>query len=102
MPIAAPAVNNQAREMTQEYVTELCRAAVMLSLLISTPILSVAVLVGLSISILQAVTQIQDQTVSVIPKIVVMLLTMVYVLPWMLNMMVDYATELYLHIPDML
>ena len=52
--------------MTLDQVTEICRSAVLLALMISAPVLTVAVLVGLGISIIQAVTQIQDQTVSII------------------------------------
>lgn len=86
--------------MTLDQVTELCRSAVMLALMISAPVLTVAVLVGLGISIIQAVTQIQDQTVSIIPKIVIMLLTLVYVTPWILTQMVEYSTRLFTGIPD--
>lgn len=88
--------------MTLDQVAELCRSAVMLALMISAPVLTVAVLVGLGISIIQAVTQIQDQTVSIIPKIVIMLLTLVYVTPWILTQMVEYSTRLFTGIPDTL
>ena len=88
--------------MTLDQVTELCRSAVMLALLVSAPVLTVAVVVGLGISIIQAVTQIQDQTVSIIPKIVIMLLTLVYVTPWVLTQMVEYSTRLFAGIPDSL
>ena len=72
----------------------------MTALIIAAPILSVAVFVGLAISIAQTVTQIQDQTVSIIPKIVIMLLTMLYVLPWSLGQLVEYSTRLFASIPD--
>ena len=80
-------------------VSELARSAVMLTLLITSPVLAVAVLVGLAISIGQAVTQIQDQTLSIVPKIVVMLLTMLLILPWTLTQLVQYSTDLYAGIP---
>lgn len=86
--------------MTIDQISELCRAAVMLALMISAPVLTVAVLVGLGISILQAITQIQDQTVSIIPKIVIMLLTLVYVTPWILTQMVEYTTGVFMGIQD--
>lgn len=85
--------------MTIEYAVELCRAAVMLTLLLGAPIMLTAVVVGLIISILQAVTQIQDQTVSFVPKIIAMLLTMLYVLPWATTQMIDYSKALFLDIP---
>jgi len=84
------------------YVTDICRDAVSVALLISAPVLAVAVTVGLLISVLQAVTQIQDQTVSIVPKIVLMLLTMLAVLPWTLTHMIEYATGLYASIPNSL
>ena len=80
-------------------VSELARSAMMLTLLITSPVLAVAVLVGLAISIGQAVTQIQDQTLSIVPKIVVMLLTMLLILPWTLTQLVQYSTDLYAGIP---
>ena len=85
--------------MTIEQVAELCRSAVMMTLMISSPVLAVAVIVGLGISILQAVTQIQDQTVSIIPKIVAMMATMLYVLPWTLTQLVDYSHRVISGIP---
>lgn len=88
--------------MTIDQVTEICRSAVLLALMISAPILTIAVLVGLGISIIQAVTQIQDQTVSIIPKIVIMLLTLVYVSPWILTQMVKYSTRVFTEIPNTL
>jgi flagellar biosynthetic protein FliQ len=88
--------------MTLDQVTEICRSAVLLALMISAPVLTVAVLVGLGISIIQAVTQIQDQTVSIIPKIVIMLLTLVYVAPWILTQMVEYSTRVFTEIPNTL
>lgn len=88
--------------MQLDYATELFRSAVMMALLLSAPVLGVAVFVGLAISIGQAVTQIQDQTVSAIPKIVIMLLTLLYVLPWMLTQMMDYATGVFRAIPGSL
>jgi flagellar biosynthetic protein FliQ len=88
--------------MTIDQVTEICRSAVLLALMISAPILTIAVLVGLGISIIQAVTQIQDQTVSIIPKIVIMLLTLVYVSPWILTQMVEYSTRVFTEIPNTL
>ncbi len=85
--------------MTVDYSIELSRNAVMMALTIGAPVLLAAVVVGLIVSILQAATQVQDQTVSFVPKIVIMLLTMLYFLPWVLQQMVDYTTELFQNIP---
>ena len=88
--------------MTIDHAVELCREAVMLSLLLGAPVLAVAIAVGLVISILQAVTQLQDQTLSFVPKIVAMLLTLLYVLPWTLHELIDYSTVLFREIPTRL
>lgn len=88
--------------MTVEQAIELSRAAVMLTLTISAPVMLVAVAIGLLISILQAVTQLQDQTLSFVPKIVAMLLTLLLVLPWMLSRMIEYSTALIHDIPSLM
>lgn len=85
--------------MDIDQTVELGRSAIMLTLMLGAPVLIVAVVVGLFISIMQAVTQLQDQTLSFVPKIIAMLLTLLYVLPWAMSQMVDYTTELYHQIP---
>jgi len=86
--------------MTVDTVTELCRSALMITLMVSAPVLAVAVVVGLGISILQAVTQIHDQTISIIPKIVLMLLTLLYILPWGLSQLMAYSRALFDGVPQ--
>lgn len=88
--------------MNLDAVTELCRAALSVTLLVAAPALVVAVAVGLLVSVAQAVTQIQDQTVALIPKIVLMLLTLLYVLPWGLTQLVEYSTGVFEAIPGSL
>lgn len=85
--------------MDADTAVTLARNAVYLSLIIATPVLAASIVVGLAISILQAVTQIQEQTISFVPKIVVMLLVLLLTLPWILNRMVDYSTSLIRDIP---
>ena len=85
--------------MTVDQAAELGRAALMMTLLVGAPVLLAAIAVGLVISILQAVTQIQDQTISFVPKIVAMLLTLLIVLPWAMTLMIEYSTNLIREIP---
>jgi flagellar biosynthetic protein FliQ len=85
--------------MTVDQAAELGRAALMMTLLIGAPVLLAAIVVGLVISIMQAVTQIQDQTISFVPKIVAMLLTLLIVLPWAMTRMIEYSTSLIRDIP---
>ena len=86
--------------MTIDSVSELLRTALLQALVIAGPVLVVAAVTGLVVSLFQAVTQIQDQTISLISKIIVTTLTVVLLLPWMLSRMVTWSTDLYLAIPD--
>ena len=88
--------------MTVDQAVELSRAAVLLTLLLGAPVMLMAVAVGLVVSILQAVTQLQDQTLSFVPKIAAMLVTLLYVLPWAMNEMVEYSATLIREIPSAL
>jgi flagellar biosynthetic protein FliQ len=88
--------------MTVDQATELTRNAVALALILGAPIMLMAVIVGLAISILQAVTQLQDQTISFVPKIIAMALAGLAVLPWMMHRMVEYASEIFNNIPSLL
>jgi flagellar biosynthetic protein FliQ len=88
--------------MTVDVAVDLCRAATVVSLLIAAPVLACAVIVGLVISIVQAVTQLQDQTLSFVPKIVAMGAVMIYVLPWAIGRMMAYSTDLFRDVPESL
>jgi flagellar biosynthetic protein FliQ len=70
-----------------------------MSLILGAPVMVVSVVVGLAISILQAVTQIQEQTLSFVPKIMVMMLATLVTLPWALNQLIEYTTTLFRNIP---
>ncbi|QDT42102.1 Flagellar biosynthetic protein FliQ [Gimesia alba] len=69
---------------------------------VSGPVMLTAVVVGLVISIGQAVTQIQDQTISFVPKIIMMVLAILYTLPWITSLLVEYSTNLITNIPSRL
>lgn len=86
--------------MTVDQAVELGRAAVMMGLLIGAPVLLTAIVVGLVVSIMQAVTQIQDQTLSFVPKIIAMFLAVLYLLPWILHHLMEYSKTLYQNIPN--
>jgi flagellar biosynthetic protein FliQ len=88
--------------MTVDQAAELTRNAVALVLMLGAPIMLMAILVGLAISILQAVTQLQDQTLSFVPKIIAMALAGLVLLPWMMHRMVEFATEIFNNIPSQL
>ena len=69
--------------MSHTLVVDLARNAIMLALLIAGPMLVVALLVGLTVSVLQAVTQIQEQTLAFVPKLVGVAVVFLLALPWM-------------------
>ena len=86
--------------MDLEMAIDLVRNATFLALTVGAPILIVSMVVGLAISILQAVTQIQEQTLNLVPKIVLMTITMLVVLPWAIQRVMEYTTALFLDIPS--
>ena len=87
--------------MDTDVVISLATQAMSLALKISIPLLGVGLIVGVLISIIQAVTSIQEQTLSFIPKVLAMAVVLVVGGPWMLNQLLAYTTELWTSIPDM-
>jgi len=88
--------------MTPESVMNIGRHAMEITVMISAPLLLVALIIGLIISIFQAATQINEQTLSFIPKLVGILLALVVVGPWMLSVMSDYLREVLTEFPIIL
>lgn len=86
--------------MDQDTVVNLSTQAMELSLKIALPLLMCGLLVGLVVSVFQAVTQIQEQTLSFIPKILALAVVLVVGGPWMLNQLMVYTTELWGSIPE--
>jgi flagellar biosynthetic protein FliQ len=84
--------------MTPQYVIQLGQQAIVLMLLISAPMLLAGLVVGLGVSILQAVTQVHEVTLTFIPKILAVVLALFLFLPWMLNQMTRYSTEIFTRI----
>jgi flagellar biosynthesis protein FliQ len=87
--------------MSHALVVDLARNAVMLALLIAGPMLVVALIVGLTVSVLQAVTQIQEQTLAFVPKLVGVSAVFLLALPWVLQLLVKYTTELFRSLPSL-
>ena len=86
--------------MTPEYVIEIGKQAIFVLLLVSAPILLAALVTGLVVSIFQAATQINEATLSFIPKLIVMFATLIVAGPWMLEIMTDYIRRLFNSIPQ--
>ena len=85
--------------MTSSEAVELIRNAIMMTLILGAPLLVIGMIVGLAIGLLQALTQIQDQTVSTVPKLVAMTLAIIVCMPWLADRMIDYSRNLFLEIP---
>ena len=88
--------------MTPESVMTMGRTAMEVTLMVSAPLLLVALIVGLVISIFQAATQINEATLSFIPKLVGVFVTLVVAGPWMLSMMLDYMRQVFTGIPGLI
>jgi len=88
--------------MDQDTVVNLATQAMTLAVEIAGPMLLVGLVIGLVVSIFQAVTSIQEQTLSFIPKIVALGAIIVVLGPWMLGQLVNYAENLYMSIPQLI
>lgn len=88
--------------MTPELVMNIGRQAIEMTLILAGPPLLAALTIGLIISIFQAATQINEQTLSFIPKLLGMFLVLILAGPWMLQMMVDYIRRLFESIPQII
>jgi len=83
--------------MTQGVLMDLAQNAIRVVLLVSAPILGLSLIVGLAVSIFQATTQIQEQTLSFIPKILTVVISLAVFGNWMLNVLVEYTKDLFLN-----
>lgn len=86
--------------MTPELVTELGRQALETTLLISAPILGLSLVVGLLVSAFQAMTQLNETTLTFVPKLLTLFGALLLFLPWMLNTMTTYMANLLMNIPN--
>ncbi|MBI4596546.1 MAG: flagellar biosynthesis protein FliQ, partial [Candidatus Tectomicrobia bacterium] len=85
--------------MTQELIITLGKESVKIALMLSAPMLLFGLVVGLLVSIFQAVTQIQEMTLAFIPKILAVILALVIFFPWMLRLMIDFTGGIITNIP---
>ena len=88
--------------MTPESVIAMGRTAMEVTLMVAAPLLLVALVIGLVVSIFQAATQINESTLSFIPKLLAVFATLVVAGPWMLDRMLDYMRALFAGIPQLL
>ncbi len=88
--------------MTPEFVISLGGEAVKLALLLALPLLGVGLVVGLMIAVLQATTQIQEMTLTFVPKIISVLLALLAAAPWMLDKLSHFTTQIITSIPQII
>jgi flagellar biosynthetic protein FliQ len=88
--------------MTPESVMTMGRTAMEVTLMVSAPLLLVALIIGLIVSIFQAATQINEATLSFIPKLVGIFVALVIAGPWMLSVMTDYMRQVFTGIPGLI
>lgn len=87
--------------MTPESVMTMGRQAIEVTVMVAAPMLLVALAIGLVVSIFQAATQINETTLSFIPKLVGIFIAMIVAGPWMLSVMLDYMRQMFTGIPGM-
>ena len=85
--------------MNEDLAVDLGRRALEIALMVSAPVLITSLVVGLSISIFQAVTMINEITLTFVPKILAVFLSLVVFLPWILEILIGFTKNLYLNIP---
>jgi flagellar biosynthesis protein FliQ len=87
--------------MTEAMVIQLFRDALMITIVVSGPIIGAGLVAGLLVSILQTTTSIQEQTLSFVPKVLAMSVAMIFFGHWMMRMLVDYTTSLFMMLPSL-
>ncbi|MEO8224027.1 MAG: flagellar biosynthesis protein FliQ [Gammaproteobacteria bacterium] len=88
--------------MTPESVLTIASESLTLTALLAAPLLLVTLITGVLVGVLQAATQINEMTLSFIPKLLALVLTLLFMGPWMLQMIIGYTRTLFTNIPGML
>ena len=85
--------------MTPEFVVNFAKEAIMLTIIVSMPMLGLGLIVGLTVSVFQAVTSVQEMTLSFIPKILAVFLGLLFFAPWMLEKLMTFTQKIIANIP---
>lgn len=86
--------------MTQEFIVDFAMEAIKTTLLVSAPMLGFGLVTGLLVSIFQAVTSIQELTLTFIPKILAVFIALILFLPWLLQLMVGFTSRVFMNFPS--
>lgn len=87
--------------MTQHMALDVTRDALLMTIIISSPMLAIGLIVGLAISIIQTTTSLQEQTLTFVPKLFAILFSVAAFGPWMLRMLTEYLVRLLMHLPQL-
>ena len=87
--------------MTPDHAIHIAREAMLITLLLAAPMLGFGLLIGLVVSIFQAVTQINEMTLTFIPKIIAVGIALAIFLPWIIRTLVDFTIRLFMQLPNM-
>jgi len=85
--------------MTLTFVSAFALKAIKTTLLVSLPLLAAGLVTGILVSVFQAVTSIQDMSLTFIPKIIVVMVTLLLVLPWIMGILIGFTSELFTNFP---
>ncbi|MBP1763177.1 MAG: flagellar biosynthetic protein FliQ [Firmicutes bacterium] len=88
--------------MSSDVAIQIGRDALLMVMLISAPMLGLALFVGIAVSIFQATTQIQEQTLAFVPKIIAVFVAVLLFGPWMVSLIVNYTRDILINIPQMI
>lgn len=87
--------------MSGDFAIQMGREALLMVMIVAAPMLGLGLLVGLLVSVFQATTQIQEQTLAFIPKIIAVFVAILVFGPWILSLLVDYTRAIFLSLPQM-
>jgi len=85
--------------MSPDLVVDIAKDTIEITLYLSLPILGIGLIVGLLVSLFQAVTQIQEATLTFVPKILATFISLIFLLPWMMDKMMSFTEQIIINIP---
>ncbi|MTI85997.1 MAG: flagellar biosynthesis protein FliQ [Firmicutes bacterium] len=88
--------------MTDTFIIDIIREALFTVIILALPTLAVALLVGLTVGLLQATTQVQEQSLAFVPKIIAVLVSLAVTAPWLIRVITEFATKIFSRLPDVL
>ena len=86
--------------MTEQFVIHIGREAIFTAFIVAAPVLASGLVIGLAVGILQAVTQIHEMTLTFIPKILAAVMTIIFLMPWMLRTLIEFTTSILTQLPQ--